>query len=74
MWYVLYALAAAKQDLKGRTPKLGDIKPENIFVNDDGKVKIANIYSWPNETPSFIRAIDQDKLSYNGLLAPEDMG
>lgn len=48
LWYVLYALAVAKKDIKDRSPKLGDIKPESIFVSEEGKVKIANIYSWPN--------------------------
>jgi hypothetical protein len=53
---------------------LGDIKPENIFVNDEGKVKIACQYSWPDELPSFARALDLEKITYNGLLAPEDLG
>ena len=48
LWYVLYALAVAKQDIRERSPKLGDIKPENIFVNEEGRLKVANIYSWPN--------------------------
>ena len=43
-----------------------------MFVNEEGKVKIACQYSWPGELPSFDRALDLEKLSYNGLLAPED--
>lgn len=74
MWYVLFALAAAKHDLSGRTKKLGDIKPENIFVNEDGKVRVASQFSWPDELPSFARALDLEKIAYNGLLAPEDLG
>jgi serine/threonine protein kinase len=70
---VLYALVAAKQDLHDRSDKLGDIKPENIFVNEQGAIRIANVYSWPNEVPSFAKALDQEKLGYNGLLAPEDL-
>jgi hypothetical protein len=70
---VLYALTAAKEDIKKHSSKLGDIKPENIFVNDEGKLKVANVYSWPNELPSFSKALDFDKLSFNGLLAPEDL-
>jgi len=43
---LLYALAAAKQDIRQHSKKLGDIKPENIFVNDEGFVKIVNVLSW----------------------------
>ena len=73
LWYVLYALAIAKQDIKDRSVKLGDIKPENIFVNDQGNVKVANIYSWPNEHPSFYKATDIESDSQSCLLAPEDL-
>ncbi len=72
LWYVLFALAAAKRDLKGRSAKFGDIKPENIFISDDGRVKVASQYSWPGELPSFERATDMERYNYNGLLAPED--
>lgn len=34
LWYVLYALAASKHDIAGRVKKVGDIKPENVFVNE----------------------------------------
>ena len=67
---MLYALAASKQDIRSHSIKLGDIKPENIFVNDDGRIKVANIYSWPNETPSYVKAMEQS--DFDGLLAPED--
>jgi serine/threonine protein kinase len=40
-------LSAAKQDIGLRAKKLGDIKPENIFVSEDGKIKIASQFSWP---------------------------
>jgi serine/threonine protein kinase len=73
LWYVLYALAAAKHDIAGRVKKVGDIKPENLFVNEEGQAKIACQYSWPDELPSFARALDLEKFAYNGLLAPEDL-
>lgn len=48
LWSVLYALAAAKHDIAGQVKKLGDIKPENVFVNEEGQAKIACQYSWPD--------------------------
>jgi len=29
--------------------KVGDIRPHNIFVNENGQVKLAGVYSWPKE-------------------------
>lgn len=43
-------------------------------MNENGEAKIACQFSWPDELPSFARALDLEKLSYNGLLAPEDLG
>lgn len=51
---------------------MGDIKPSNIFVNDEGRIKVASIFSWPRELPSYIKLVDQGGLNFNGLLAPED--
>jgi len=41
-------------------------------VNDDGKIKIANVFSWPNELPSFVKTLDQYNHAADSLLAPED--
>ena len=73
MWYTLFALTAGLQEAKNRSLKLGDIKPENVFVNDAGQIKVANIYSWPNEKPSYWKVIEFDKFESDSLLAPEDM-
>ena len=73
LWYVLYGLAVAKHDVEGRAKQLGDIKPENIFINQDGKLKVANQFSWPDEHPSFCKALDLNNANFNGLLAPEDV-
>jgi len=45
---MLYALISSLRSIKLYSKKLGDIKPENLFVNDDGKVKVGNVYSWPD--------------------------
>lgn len=72
LWYVLYALTASKLDLKTHSNKLGDIKPSNVFVNDDGRIKVANVLSWPRELPSYAKVVDQGGVNYDGYLAPED--
>ena len=36
LWYLLFALISAKKDMKPSFSKVGDIRPHNIFVNDQG--------------------------------------
>ena len=69
---MLFALAAAKQDIRKHSKKVGDIKPENVFVNDEGLIRVVNVFSWTGELPSFVKAVEQVKAGFNGLLAPED--
>lgn len=66
-------MVAALQEARTRSLKLGDIKPENVFVNEAGQIKVANIYSWPNEKASYQKVIEFNSLQSNSLLAPEDM-
>ena len=28
--------------------KIGDVRPLNIFINDNGQTKVANHLSWPS--------------------------
>eukprot|EP00178_Gracilaria_changii_P006151 TRINITY_DN20533_c0_g1_i1.p1 TRINITY_DN20533_c0_g1~~TRINITY_DN20533_c0_g1_i1.p1 ORF type:complete len:100 (-),score=7.10 TRINITY_DN20533_c0_g1_i1:459-758(-) len=50
LWFALFALTAALVDIRrhGNNRKLGDINPQNVFVNDDGHIRVANVYSWPH--------------------------
>jgi hypothetical protein len=66
LWYLLYSLTGAKHELKG---PVGDIRPENVFINFDGQVKIGTLQSYPNEKSNYKKAIDNEVT----LLAPEDV-
>lgn len=35
-----------------RVAKIGDVRPQNIFISERGKIKLANSYSWPGEMNS----------------------
>lgn len=50
--------------------KLGDIRPKNIFINEEGKIKVATKYSWPREIPNFEKTFFDKEKSY---LSPEEM-
>lgn len=31
----------------GSNSKIGDIRPDNVFLNEEGMIKVANLLSWP---------------------------
>lgn len=75
LWFALYSLTAALVDIRRHgdsTRKLGDINPQNVFVNDEGHIRVANVYSWPHERCSYWKVLENDRYE-NTLLAPEDM-
>jgi len=50
--------------------KVGDIRPYNIFVNENGQVKLAGVYSWPSEVENFLKTSYDKTVTY---LAPEEL-
>jgi hypothetical protein len=65
LWYLLYAFANSKRQLKG---KIGDIRPQNVFINDQGRVKIASTLSWPKEPTNYSKAFE-DISTYLGCFS-----
>jgi hypothetical protein len=47
--------------------KLGDLRPENIFINEDGQVRVASIDSWPGEQTNVTKSFYEKQITY---LAP----
>ena len=48
LWYLLLILAGAQQEMRRKTNgKVGDIRPENVFLNADGEAKTSCVLSWP---------------------------
>lgn len=64
---------AAKVDANNRAEVLGDIKPENVFINSDEKIKVGCLLSFPYEKSNYAKFTDKLKPSHNILLAPEDL-
>lgn len=73
LYYLLYALSASKADAQARGEVLGDVKPENVFLNQHASVKIATLHSFPNERTGYAKLVDKLSPSYKVLLAPEDL-
>lgn len=47
MWYLLYTLVSTAKDFDAISKKVGDIRPQNIFVSEAGQIKLAVCFSWP---------------------------
>ena len=67
---MLNALSDTASNFHAKDLRVGDIRPENIFVNDDGQLKVATQHSWPNEVSSYERYNFYHEPT---LLAPEEM-
>jgi serine/threonine protein kinase len=63
-------LVAAKIDLRKHGYRLGDIKPENVFIDEERRIKIVNILTSSNEKYAYDKAKDFENASLNVLLAP----
>jgi hypothetical protein len=40
-----------------RGKKVGDIRPLNVFICDNGQTKIANHLTWPQEMDNYEKAL-----------------
>ena len=38
--------------------KIGDVRPNNIFINEKGEIKVSNRYSWPREATNTHKILD----------------
>lgn len=63
-------MVRAKNDLATYGGRIGDIRPENVFIDNNGNVKIASILSSPRETNAFTKAKDYQNPNLNVFLAP----
>ena len=64
LWYLLYTLVTASRDFAVVGRKIGDVRPQNIFINEDGHIKAANCYSWPYERENFDKTAFEKQSTY----------
>lgn len=70
MWYLLYTIADVGRKFHSLGSKVGDIRPMNIFINDEGQFKLGTKYSWPGELDNYQKAFYHREKTY---LAPEEL-
>lgn len=67
IWYLLYILISSAAEFHKRKMKLGDIRPQNIFINKQGQVKLANTLSWPREQNNYFKSLTEKQPTYLGM-------
>ena len=70
LWYLLYVLVSVSKDFRAVDRKIGDVRPYNIFINEEGHIKVANAFSWPLETNNFDKRVYEKQQTY---VSPEEM-
>ena len=59
IWFLLYSLVRARNQAIQMSQNLVDIRPSNIFLNEDGRIKVACSLSWPLEISNIQKAMDK---------------
>jgi DNA-binding helix-hairpin-helix protein with protein kinase domain len=47
LWYLVLTLLSAGYFFHGKGRKVGDVRPGNVFISEDGSVKVGCCLSWP---------------------------
>ena len=58
MWYLLYNIVRAGHKFEKIKKKVGDVRPYNILINEDGQIKVLSVVSLPNELNNFQKAVE----------------
>ena len=54
MWFLAYSMVKGAVIFHGEGKKV-DIRPENVFINEDGEIKLATELSWPGERTNYMK-------------------
>lgn len=57
LWYLVYGLTSSAHIFRAVGTKVGDVRPDNIFINECGQIRIANLCSWPSERTNYEKVI-----------------
>jgi len=57
LWYLVYSMILAGNTFHAKNMKLGDIRPQNIFISPEGQVRVATQYTWPGEQTNYQKTV-----------------
>ena len=64
LWFLLYEITSSVLEFESLGRKSGDIRPRNIFINEDGLVKVVNQHSFPDERSNYLKALEDHESAY----------
>lgn len=47
LWYLMFSLSKAGHQNQSVLGPLGSLSPNNVFLNEEGSIKVSNSISWP---------------------------
>ena len=68
LWYLAFNLLQSASIFHSQGMKVGDIRPENVFINEEGLTKVANLYSWPQEGANYDKSYSEKQVTYLGII------
>ncbi len=57
LWMILYSLISAAAFLEKFNKNLDDVRPKNVFVTQDGQLKLLAFGDFPDDMPAFLKAV-----------------
>jgi hypothetical protein len=68
--YLVYVIARVGRQFERGNTKIGDIRPDNVLMNQDGHIKLFCLASAPNELSGFNKAYEHGEVAYLGKNCP----
>lgn len=65
--YLLFELLDLAKEFEKASHKAGNIKPDNILINNDGEVSIITRYSYPGFVDGYASALYDKEVSLLGM-------
>ena len=56
IWYLLYSLAYTGFLFHSNDDLIGDVRPENVFIGEEGNIQIATLYTFYDDQTNYIKA------------------
>lgn len=70
LWYILYTICCAGGGVHEKGYILGDVRPGNIFVNENGEIRVSNLYTFFDETTNYSKFLTSREQTF---VAPEQI-
>lgn len=64
LWYLVYSIILAAESFHSRGEKVGDVRPQNVFISPEGQVRVATQYTWPGEQTNYMKTVFEKEVTY----------